>query len=425
MRVILLLAIVIAVVSAVKRYDGYKVLRVTPNDESDLAWLKNLEFQSRVEIWNSLRRFNHPVDIMVSPETEGLVTGFLAGRGMDYTVMIDDVQAKLDGQTLAKPPSGGQIAALGDFQYDVYHTYDEIKQWIDDMAAEHSTVVTKFPLTTSYESREINGIILSTGADPKKPIVWFEGGIHAREWISPATVMFISKSLVEDYKSGVQPVVDILNGFDIHIVPSLNVDGFVYTHTDDRLWRKTRSDLMPNFGCIGADPNRNWPYEWGGSGASPWPCTNTFRGPNPLSEVEIKGVVDYLTGLKNSGRQIKMFIDWHSYSQLWLAPWSFSSTEPYPPDYFDQDNLAGAAITALESKHGTKYRKGASARLLYEAAGASCDWAYGTLGAKYSYVVELRDTGNYGFVLPAEQIIPTGEESYEGIVAGLEYALNN
>jgi len=35
--------------------------------------------------------------------------------------------------------------------------------------------------------------------------------------------------------------------------------------------------------------------------------------------------------------------------------------------------------------------------------------------------VELRDTGNYGFILPASQILPTGEEMW----AGLSYLLKN
>jgi hypothetical protein len=34
---------------------------------------------------------------------------------------------------------------------------------------------------------------------------------------------------------------------------------------------------------------------------------------------------------------------------------------------------------------------------------------------KYSYTFELRDTGNYGFVLPPKFIIPTGEETYDAI----------
>ena len=44
------------------------------------------------------------------------------------------------------------------------------------------------------------------------------------------------------------------------------------------------------------------------------------------------------------------------------------------------------------------------------AAGASDDWYKGVLGSRFAYTVELRDTGRHGFVLPADQIIPSGEE---------------
>ena len=51
------------------------------------------------------------------------------------------------------------------------------------------------------------------------------------------------------------------------------------------------------------------------------------------------------------------------------------------------------------------------------AAGGSEDWTYGELGVKYSFSVELRDKGRYGFLLPANQIIPTGEETFQGLKA--------
>ena len=36
---------------------------------------------------------------------------------------------------------------------------------------------------------------------------------------------------------------------------------FVWFFIVDRLWRKTRSPTS-NPNCFGADPNRNWDYEW-------------------------------------------------------------------------------------------------------------------------------------------------------------------
>ena len=38
------------------------------------------------------------------------------------------------------------------------------------------------------------------------------------------------------------------------------------------------------------------------------------------------------------------------------------------------------------------------------------DWTLGELGIPYSYGMELRDKGRYGFLLPEEQIIDTGRE---------------
>ena len=51
------------------------------------------------------------------------------------------------------------------------------------------------------------------------------------------------------------------------------------------------------------------------------------------------------------------------------------------------------------------------------SSGTSRDWAYGVPKIEYVYTVELRDEGMYGFILPPEQIIPSGEEYWEGFKA--------
>lgn len=56
------------------------------------------------------------------------------------------------------------------------------------------------------------------------------------------------------------------------------------------------------------------------------------------------------------------------------------------------------------------YRVGPSAALLYPAAGGSDDWGK-SIGIKYSYTIELRDRGRFGFVLPASYIEPTAKEA--------------
>lgn len=60
-----------------------------------------------------------------------------------------------------------------------------------------------------------------------------------------------------------------------------------------------------------------------------------------------------------------------------------------------------------------KYTVGTSAKTLYPAAGGSDDWAKGTVGVKYAYTIEMRDTGRYGFVLPASMIKENGRDGYD------------
>jgi len=73
------------------------------------------------------------------------------------------------------------------------------------------------------------------------------------------------------------------------------------------------------------------------------------------------------------------------------------------------------AIQTLQSVHGTEYTIGNTAEILYAASGGSHDWAKGGAGIKFAYCYELRDTGKHGFVLPADQIVPSGEETFAAV----------
>ena len=54
-------------------------------------------------------------------------------------------------------------------------------------------------------------------------------GIHAREWISPATVSYMANELIQMVATGNNTrLVDI---FDWYIDPNVNPDGYEYTWT--------------------------------------------------------------------------------------------------------------------------------------------------------------------------------------------------
>jgi len=115
-------------------------------------------------------------------------------------------------------------------------------------------------------------------------------GTHAREWISPATVSYIVRQLVENRAN-----YTFANNVDFYILPVVNPDGYEYSRSGNRLWRKNRN--KNNTKCVGVDLNRNFGYKWGGAGASKDPCQETYAGPGPFSEPESQAVRDFVTTL--------------------------------------------------------------------------------------------------------------------------------
>jgi carboxypeptidase A1 len=178
------------------------------------------------------------------------------------------------------------------------------------------------------------------------------------------------------------------------------------------MWRKNR---QPAGFCVGTDPNRNWGYEWKGRGSSSFPCSETYRGEFPFSAPEAKSMAAYIEAQGN----IKTYVDFHSYSQLWMAPFGFDCSKK-PKDFKFQKEAAMLAIQALKSVHGKSFTF-QSACDLYPVNGDSADYTYAVDNVTFSYAVELRDTGRNGFMLPAKEIIPSGEETFAAIKAMMGY----
>lgn len=135
-----------------------------------------------------------------------------------------------------------------------------------------------------------------------KPALFVDAGIHAREWIAPATALHLINRLTSD--PSLRP---LLRAIDIYVLPSVNPDGYEYTRQVDRFWRKTRSPPQARKGrrvgrseCYGVDPNRNFPEHWDVSGTSSATCSEIYSGPGPLSERETQALAKFLAEKKDS-----------------------------------------------------------------------------------------------------------------------------
>jgi murein tripeptide amidase MpaA len=113
-------------------------------------------------------------------------------------------------------------------------------------------------------------------------------------------------------------------------MPLLNPDGYEFSHTENRIWRKNRAkerqfqfkgifsfflnliigifNLGPE--CYGVDLNRNYDVVGFGIGASSNPCSNVYKGKTANSEPEVKAASNVI--LRNKDK-LKASISLHSY----------------------------------------------------------------------------------------------------------------
>ena len=98
------------------------------------------------------------------------------------------------------------------------------------MAEEYPSLVTVQTVGMSTEGRPLKVMkISSAGPNSSRPAIWIDGGIHAREWISPATTSCMANQLIMDAVRGRQT--SYIDTFDWYFAPVLNPDGYEYTHT--------------------------------------------------------------------------------------------------------------------------------------------------------------------------------------------------
>ncbi|KZC12084.1 PREDICTED: zinc carboxypeptidase-like [Dufourea novaeangliae] len=397
-KLILLALVALATANQVK-YDNYKVFRVTPQTEEQFQVLDSLEQMSdSYTFWKEPSAVSSSADVMVAPHKIPEFIELMDKFGILHETYVEDVQTLIDSE---RPP----VQPLVGFDLNNYHRVNDIYAYLDSLAKAYPDKVQVVVGGKSYEGRQIKGVKVTFGQN--KPGVFLETGIHAREWIGPATMLYILNELLTSKQPDVRALAE---NHEWYIFPVFNPDGYEYTHTTNRLWRKTRKPYGAI--CRGSDPNRNWGYKWMSGGASNQPCSDTYGGSAAFSDVETKSMSEYITSISN---KFYAYISFHSYSQLLMFP--YGHTRQHLDNYSESLAIGQKTIQALEKRYGTKYKTGNVAETIYIASGSSVDWVKGTFQKPVTFTYELRDTGRHGFVLPADQIKPTALETLDSLVA--------
>ncbi|KAK8123327.1 hypothetical protein PG999_003245 [Apiospora kogelbergensis] len=392
-------------------YNGYKVYRI--NTLGGAAAIQDkLAALSSYEQWH--QDVGH-LDVLISPDE---AVSF-EGLGLDFRVMHQDLGTSISAESAASAKRWTKRQDNPLAWFETYHNYEDHIQYFRDLHDAFPSNSEMVSSGKSYQGRDIFGIHLWGAGGPGKPAVLYHGTVHAREWISAPVVEYITLQLINGYNAGNNQTRSFLDRYDYYIFPFVNPDGFLYTQTTDRLWRKNRQPPpagSPNMTCLGRDINRNWEHGWDANprGSSTNPCSQTYRGAKPGDAPENAGLDGYLRRIRDA-QGIKLFVDWHSYGQYLLFPFGYAETL-YAPEQGRWTKASSLISEAVRdsSDAGTTYTFGASGATLYATSGSAPDHAYAIGRAEWSFTIELRDTGRFGFVLPPDQIRPAAEEMWAG-----------
>jgi Zinc carboxypeptidase/Carboxypeptidase activation peptide len=238
-------------------YEGSKVYRFFIGTEQEFHILEETTStipEGAVSFWTELNVGRRPVDILASATAVPLIDQ-LEGK-LNYSVIIKNVKQVIEDQAKDKPDF---VASGIPTEVELFKSYWDAEVYVNYLTSLCETE--RIVIGKTYLGVDIAGVKFGTGARQ----VVINGGIHAREWLSPSTTTYIANQLLKNTTDAIY----LRSAFTFHFIPVLNVDGYAYSRasTENRLWRK---NMQPSkiSKCIGTDPNRNFPNHWSQPGAS-------------------------------------------------------------------------------------------------------------------------------------------------------------
>ncbi|KAF3825821.1 hypothetical protein GH733_006648 [Mirounga leonina] len=320
------------------------------------------------------------VHFFVSESDVNNVKAHLHDSTIQFRILVEEVKDLIQQQTLNDTVTPRTSSSY----YERYHPLNEIYFWMEAITKNYPEMVEKIHIGSSYEKY-------------------------------PLYVLKVTQSYGKE-----TPYTNLLRHVDFYVMPVVNVDGYDFTWKKNRMWRKNRS-FHENNRCIGTDLNRNFASKhWCGEGASSFSCSETYCGLYPESEPEVKAMANFL---RKNINHIKAYISMHSYSQQILFPYSYNRSKS--KDHEELSLVASEAARAIENiNENIRYTHGSGSETLYLAPGGSDDWIY-DLGVKYSFTIELRDKGRYGFLLPERYIKPTCTEAFAALSKIVGHVIKN
>jgi len=308
-------------------------------------------------------------------------------RAKGWAIAIDKTQTELiNQQQKANTFSGG------------YRTVTEMRALLNSRAASYPNIAEVFTYGQSWEKVksggtsgwDLFGITLTNKqvAGPK-PTFFLMAAIHARELATSELALRFMDYLLTNY--GIDgDITWLLDEHKIVIVPIANPDGRVIA--EQGFYQRKNTNNTYTTGCsnpptvsnqYGVDLNRNSHFKWGTINPPSEPrCGQTYPGPTVASEPETAAMETLVRGLFADQRgpldtdpapltTTGMFLTLHSYSNLVLWPWGWTTTAAPNATALTLIGQKFASYNSFTPMQSTG---------LYPTSGTTDDWAYGELG---------------------------------------------
>ncbi|ORZ39837.1 hypothetical protein BCR44DRAFT_1425731 [Catenaria anguillulae PL171] len=409
----------------VASYKGNQVIRIVNPSKALLRAVGS----NGLDVWG---RGKDTIDVRVTGDADVSKIRKLNGGVVNFDVVVPDVQAVIDkdikSRAAARESLGAQAVPTDISYFKSFHTYPEIVEFLQTKCSQFADICSFGSLGKTVEGRDIAVLKLGTpgrtspkstsrhccmrvsGRAPRRPSSSFSSCSsstrptpRSRTCLTrPRFTLYVFFHVAaESYRDSLLPPRSSNSCSRTNQAPLVNVDGYLYTQSGNRLWRKNRR--RNSNGSYGIDLNRNFAFHWGNGGSSTNPRDDTYRGPRAASEPETQAVTEYFKTKLPRAAQYKQVTDKM------------------------RDLIAGV--------HGEQFRSIKSVDL-YPTSGTANDLFYsldrvgpaGTTVKPYGVAFELRPSsgfGGSGFVLPPEEIIPAGEEILPAFIHFARNAIEN
>ncbi|MGH4011121.1 MAG: M14 family metallopeptidase [Pseudonocardiaceae bacterium] len=318
------------------------------------------------------------------------------------------------------------VVAPGTFPigYQGYHTYDMLTAELNSIAAARPDQVAVSSYGRSVEGRPLPLVKISEAVrtDQRKPEVLFSCAQHAREHLTAEMCLHIARRLAQGH--GTDPAItELVKSREIWVMPMANPDGAEYDISTGlfALWRKNRQPSAENTDT-GTDLNRNWGTQWGCcGGSSSDPANDTYHGTTPFSAPEIAQLRDWVNSRVVGGvQQITTHIDFHSYSELVLWPYGFTTDDTGPGLTASDATTFRRLGEAMAATNGYTAQQSSD---LYITDGTVGDWMWAQHRI-WSYTFEMYPTSQAqgGFYPPETEIKREVERNDAAVDLLLGYA---